>query len=203
MDGATAKNGNPRFRIWPENWLWPMDWAKHFDQPRPLEVDVGCGKGRFLLARAAQHPETNFLGIDRMLRRIRKIDNRLQREGLTHVRLLRAEAYYACTYLLPPRSVSVFYVFHPDPWPKARHAEHRLFNPAFMDAVSRTLLPGGRIHLSTDHAPYFEEIDALLAADTRFSRVEPFVPEPHERTDFEQYYLEHGEVHRCSFALNA
>ena len=68
-------------RYVPENWLEPFRLADLFAAPAPFEVDVGCGKGRFLLARAAAHPEINYLGVDRMLRRIRKVDRKAVRAG--------------------------------------------------------------------------------------------------------------------------
>ena len=71
----------------PDDWLGPVPLADYFPKKQPLEIDLGCGKGRFLLARAKNHPDVNFLGIDRMLRRIRKIDNRLRRRGDDNARL--------------------------------------------------------------------------------------------------------------------
>ncbi|MBQ9344569.1 MAG: tRNA (guanosine(46)-N7)-methyltransferase TrmB [Kiritimatiellae bacterium] len=174
-----------------EEWVGPMDVASRYGAAagRPLEVDLGCGKGRFLLAHAARHPGVNFLGIDRMLRRIRKVDNRARRMDLGNIRLLRCEAYYAVSYLLPPASVDVCYIFFPDPWPKARHEGHRLFNGTFLDALARVLKPGGAMHFATDHAPYFEQVAPLLAGDGRFEAVAPFVPDAEEQTDFELYYV--------------
>ena len=187
------------FRIIPDDWLNPLPVARLFEHPaRPLEVDMGCGKGRFLLAHAAGHPEVNFLGIDRMLRRVRALDRKARRRGLTHVRLLRMEAYYATTYLLPADAVTTFYIFFPDPWPKKRHHEHRLFNPRYMDALHRTLRAGGRVHFATDHMPYFEEVCALFRADARFREVDPYIPNEQERTDFELWYIRQGEVGRMS-----
>ena len=193
------RNIPPSVRIWPADWLGPMSLDGVYSVVRPLEVDVGSGKGRFLLARASRHPEVNFLGIERMLERVRKVDNRARRAGLDNVRLLRCEAYYAVTHLLPSASVRTYYIFHPDPWPKARHHDHRLFNPQFLDALHRTLEREGVVHVSTDHLPYFEEIRAIFAADARFEPVEPFVPAPEERTDFELWYLDRGPIGRCSF----
>ena len=186
-------------RIDPDQYLNPLPVQDCFDVQQPLEVDVGCGKGRFLLARAAAHPGINFLGIDRMLQRIRKIDNRAQRRNLNNVRLLRFEAYYAITYLMPADAVSTYYVFFPDPWPKKRHHENRLFSPKFLDALHRTLKQGGHIHVATDHLPYFEIIQTILRGDTRFEEVEPFVPKAEERTDFELWYLDRTRIGRCSF----
>ena len=189
----------PSLRIFPDDWLHPVEPEKLFGNPRPLEIDVGCGKGRFLLARAAKQPEANFLGVDRMLRRIRKVDNKARRLGLTNVRLLRMDAFYAVTYLIPAGCVSAYYILFPDPWPKKRHHDHRLFNKQFVDAVHRTLVAGGRLHFSTDHLPYFKEVKAILAGDRRFEEIPPFEPAEDERTDFELYYIRHVKIGRCSF----
>jgi tRNA (guanine-N7-)-methyltransferase len=186
-------------RIRPHDWLHPLPLADYFPRRQPLEIDLGCGKGRFLLARAAANPHTNFLGIERMLRRVRKVDNKVRRGRLDNVRLLRMEGYYATTFLVPPESVQTYYVLFPDPWPKKRHHGERLFSPRFMDAIHRTLLPGGCLHVATDHLPYYEEIRALIGADTRFTPVAPFVPREEEQTDFERYYVTHKEIGRCSF----
>ena len=180
-------------------WLGPLPVRAWFAHPeRRLEIDLGCGKGRFLLARAAKNPDVNFLGIDRMLRRIRKVDNRARRLDLDNVRLLRLEAYYAVAHLLPPASVDVYYVFFPDPWPKARHESHRLFNARFLDALHRTLAPGGVAHVASDHLPYFEQLSAVFAGDARFAPVAPFAPPEDEQTDFERYYIESKPIGRLS-----
>jgi len=183
----------------PAEWLGPLDLRKRFTCPdRPFEVDLGCGKGRFLLARAAARPGINFLGIDRMLRRIRKIDNRARRLDLDNIRLMRVEAYYAVAHLLPPSSVDTYYIFFPDPWPKAKHEGHRLFNPLFLDALHRTMTGDGIAHIATDHAPYFEQLSEVFAEDSRFVPVAPFVPSEAERTDFEKFYIASKPIGRLS-----
>ena len=186
-------------RIMPGNWLDPIDFKSGFPYPeRPLEVDIGSGKGRFLVARSGRFPETNFLGIERLLGRIHSSGRRCERAGRENVRLFRMEGYYAINYLMPSDYVANYYFFFPDPWPKARHHDHRLFNPSFMNALFRTLEAGGALHVATDHLPYFEEIHELLRGDKRFSEVGAFEPSDEERTDFELVFS-HKEIGRCSF----
>jgi tRNA (guanine-N7-)-methyltransferase len=180
-----------------------LSLAALFGNHRPLEVDVGCGKGRFLLERAHAHPDTNLLGIDRMLRRIRKIDNRVRRLGYANVSLLRVEAYYAVAFLMPAEAIQTYYIFFPDPWPKHRHHENRLFNPRFVEALLRTLRAGGCVHVATDHQPYFESIAAILRAESGLAEIEPFQPTEAERTDFERWYLDRSPIGRCSFRKRA
>jgi tRNA (guanine-N7-)-methyltransferase len=189
----------PTFRVYPEQWLDPVDFRNYFAHPdHPFEIDLGCGKGRFLLARARKFPETNLLGIDRQLNRIRKIDRKALRAGLNNIRLLRLDGYYTVTYLVPPQSIDTYYIFYPDPWPKEKHHHNRLFNELFMDAIARTLKPGGKLHASTDHLPYFDEIYKLIKNDSRFEETETFVPSEDEVSDFELIFA-HKTPGRCSF----
>ncbi len=195
----TASDSSVRIAV--ENVLDPLPLCTHFRDPgRPLEVDMGCGKGRFLLARARACPEVNFLGVDRLLGRIRKIDRKAGRLGLDNVRLLRMDAYYATTFLIPPESVRTYYLFFPDPWPKARHQRHRLFNPAYMEALHRTLLPGGTVHMATDHLPYFAAVVDIVRDDRRFIFAPVYLPADPERTDFELLFRGECPIGRCSFA---
>ena len=191
----------PSSIISPTDWTTLLRLEELFPSDQPLEVDIGCGKGRFLTTRARACPDTNFLGIDRLLRRLHKVERKIQRQQLSNVRLLRIEARYAVTYLLPPASVSVFYVFFPDPWPKRRHHKRRLLTPGFLDALDRTLVTDGQIHLVTDDLGYLTEIRRLYRADARFTDIPAFEPQPEERTEFERIFREQAQpIGRCSFA---
>lgn len=136
-----------------------------FAVPRPLEVELGSGDGSFLLAWAAAHPGRNFIGIERLLGRIRKLDRRGRREGLENLRGLRIEAAYALEYLLPPESVEALHVYFPDPWPKRRHHKNRLINEAFPGLAYRVLRAGGVVHLRTDDAAYFERMRVVFEGE--------------------------------------
>ena len=163
----------------------PLPIDTLFDPERPLEIEIGCGKGRFLSARAAQHPETQYLGIERMLSRVAKLDKKAGRMKLDNLRILRLEAFYTFYYLLPAHRVRSVYVFFPDPWPKRHHHNRRLFSPLFLDALWTRLEIGGTVQIATDHLDYFAEIYKAFAADTRFKEVTPIPRLPHEQTDFE------------------
>ncbi len=175
--------------IRPASWMDPMPLASLFSLQQPIQADIGCGKGAFLLASAKANPGINYLGIDRMLRRIRKVNRKAVREGLANIRLLRAEASYAIRYLVPANTLSAAYIFFPDPWPKRRHHKHRLFTPQFLDTLHATLRSAAPVHVSTDNMQYAEAIQRLLKADPRFEEI----PVPAEvdamKTDFEKEYL--------------
>lgn len=189
-----------KYRLFPEQVIDPIDVASRFNDPTlPLEVDLGCGKGRFLLQRAITTTNINFLAIDRLLGRIRKIDSKLKRRGIENVRLLRFEGDYTLNYLIPPESVDTYYYFFPDPWPKKRHHENRMFKLRTVDAIHKTLKPGGLLHIATDNTDYFEEIYALMAADPRFDSAPVFFPVEAERTDFELMFRDTRPTCRCSF----
>jgi tRNA (guanine-N7-)-methyltransferase len=179
----------------------PLPFDALFDPARPLEVDCGCGKGRFLLARATAHPEVQFLGIDRMLVRIRKLDKKVARAGLANVRLLRLEAFYSLQHLLPPHRARTVYLYFPDPWPKRRHHRRRLFSPEFLDVLWSRLEPGGTVQVATDHLDYFAAIRKALLADSRFREVPHLVRGPDEQTDFELIFRGQGlPIGECAFA---
>ena len=170
----------------------PLACPAIYDLSRPLEVEVGCGRGRFLTGRAAQNPDCVFLGVERMLERVHAFDGKTRRLALANAHVLRLEALYTFHYLLPAHHARTVYVFFPDPWPKKKHHSHRLFGPLFRAALWKRLTIGGRIEFATDHAEYFGVVCECFAADSRFRRVEP-MPRPKEVwTEFETSFREKG-----------
>lgn len=163
-----------------------------FPEGVPLEVEVGCGKGRFLTGRAAAHPERRFLGIERMPERVCAFDRKCTRLGLANADVLKLEALYTFHYLLPLHGLDTVYVFFPDPWPKKKHHSHRLFGPLFLNALHHRLKTGGRLEFATDHAEYFGVVEACFAEDARFRRVEPMARGPESWTEFETLFRGQG-----------
>ena len=176
----------------PPSILERLDLARLFPKPQPLEVELGCGDATFLVEYAAQHPDRNFLGIERLLGRIRKLDKKGRRLGLTNLRGIRIECSYLVEYLLPPGSVDVFHIYFPDPWPKKKHRRNRLINPRFPSLAYAALQPGGRIYLRTDDPDYFAQIREVFAAAPVFHPI----PTPPDlaalTTDFEREFHARG-----------
>ncbi len=170
----------------------PLACPAIYDLSRPLEVEVGCGKGRFLTGRAAANPGCEFLGIERMLGRVRTFDNKARRLGLANAHVVRLEALYTFWYLLPAHHARTVYVFFPDPWPKRKHHSHRLFGPLFLSALWKRLEIGGRLEFATDHEEYFHVVEDCFAADARFARVAPRARGPEEWTEFETMFRNQG-----------
>ena len=158
-------------------------------------LDLGCGDGAFLAALAQENPAHNFLGIERLLGRVRSVCRKVARLDLKNARILRMETNYAVTHLLPPGSVTTFHLLFPDPWPKRRHHRRRAFTPEFVSSIHRALIAGGLFHVATDHADYFHQIERVIAATDIFviSREQNHFPP----TSFEQKYVARGlSIHR-------
>jgi tRNA (guanine-N7-)-methyltransferase len=155
-----------------------------------LEIEVGCGKGQFLTRRAVQNPDCDFLGIERMLERVRLFDGKCRRGNIDNAQVLRLEALYTFHYLLPAHHARRVYVFFPDPWPKKKHHSHRLFGPLFLNALWKRLEIGGRIEFATDHREYFETVKECFALDSRYEEVAPMERPKEVWTEFETMFRE-------------
>jgi tRNA (guanine-N7-)-methyltransferase len=181
----------------PENYFRPLPLGSVFSHSAPIEVDLGCGDGSFLVARAKQTPERNFLGLERLLGRVRSACRKIAHENLGNARVLRIESSYAVAYLFPARSISAFYLLFPDPWPKRRHQLRRLVNVGFLEAISRALVSDGLFVVATDDFDYFKTIKRLA------DQAKNFVPHtPNEfnfpPTTFEKHFRERRlPIHRC------
>jgi tRNA (guanine-N7-)-methyltransferase len=130
--------------------------AQLFDRPAPLHVDLGCGDGTFLRAVAEEHRDFNFIGVERLLHRVRSSDRKAGE--LPHVRILRADTMLVLNHVLAPQSVSAFYLLFPDPWPKRRHHRRRLVTSQFLHAIQKRLTSSGALLVATDHDEYFSAI---------------------------------------------
>jgi tRNA (guanine-N7-)-methyltransferase len=169
-----------------------LDLPALFPTAQPLEVELGSGDGSFLAQWAQRHPERNYLGVERLLGRLRKLDRKGQRAGLGNLRLIRMEASYVVEFLLPPASLAALHLYFPDPWPKRRHHKNRLVNERFAELTARVLRPDGMIFLRTDDPAYFLQMTTVFAADGRFQAVATPAELQAVTTDFERSFHARG-----------
>jgi tRNA (guanine-N7-)-methyltransferase len=163
-----------------------------FAREAPLEIDFGCGEGAFLVALAARHPERNFLGIERLLGRVRKVCRMVVHHRLENTRLLRIETAYALRYVLPPASVTTAHVLFPDPWPKRHHQSRRVIQDGFMEAMHGALVAGGELRVKTDDEPYFLWMEKVFARAQGYERLDWPEGEEYPQTNFERRFLAQG-----------
>ncbi|MDX9752564.1 MAG: tRNA (guanosine(46)-N7)-methyltransferase TrmB, partial [bacterium] len=117
-----------------------LDFQRLFGNTHPVEIEIGMGKGRFLLAESLCRPDTNFIGIEWSLKWLRVALYRLAKAPRPNCLLLCLNADMVVKLLIPPRSVTAYHVYFPDPWPKEKHQKRRLFNPRFIEKLAETLV---------------------------------------------------------------
>lgn len=163
-----------------------------FARRAPLDLDLGCGDGSFLLALAQRHPERNFLGTERQLGRVEKVARKIARAEVTNARVLRLENHYLAQHFLPPACIETCYILFPDPWPKRHHQGRRLIQEDFMAALRRVLTPGGELCVKTDDLPYFQWMEKVWARISGYERLEWDEEPDWPKTDFEQLFVARG-----------
>jgi tRNA (guanine-N7-)-methyltransferase len=193
-------------RLDPERAIEGLDWAEVFGTDGPVEIEIGIGKGRFLLAAAAARPEVHHLGIEWANKYLRIAESRATRQGLKNVRFLRIDGRELVQRGIPDGSVRCYYIFYPDPWPKKRHHKRRFFQRATVEDLARTLAGGGTLHASTDYRDYWEVIEPLMDEHPAFERLKEFggdefpLPTDQPLTNFEaKYRVEGRRRHRASW----
>ena len=176
---------------------WPRE--------RPFEVEIGCGKGRYLLARAAAEPERGFIGIESAVEYYGFVSRRARRLGLDNLIALCGEAVYLISTCFVHGRAEAVHVYFPDPWPKSRHRRRRLMDVANLDVVLGLLRPGGKLFFATDHEEYGVATSELLLSHSALS-VEvlsgPWSEGP--RTNYEIKYERQGRpIRRLIATLGA
>lgn len=176
----------------------PIDSGQLFDEGRPIEIDVGSGRGLFLVNAAESNPETNYLGIEIDYREGRRAARRLQKREMSNARVLGGDVARAFDRFVRPGSVAAVHVYFPDPWWKKKHKKRRVFTDQLADRMARVLEPGGFVHSWTDVAEYFEVIRGLMDHHADFEVLQPPAERPagHDldyRTSFERKKRKEGQ----------
>ncbi len=173
-----------------------------FPQLQPIELELGSGDGSFLVKFANLNPQHNFIGVERLLGRLRKLEKKALKIGLTNLRLIRLEAAYLLEFMLPAQSISAIHVYFPDPWPKRKHRKNRLINERFSVLAGQVLIPGGVIWLRTDDPDYFQQMSDVFDANPTFEKMETPQELSEIITDFERGFLARGiQTNRAAYRL--
>jgi tRNA (guanine-N7-)-methyltransferase len=175
----------------------PPIWSDIFGNSNPVEVEIGPGKGGFLLSLARNTPGHNFFGVEILSRRATRLASLIERDGPANVMAIHADITCLLPLMIWPASVTTYHLYFPDPWWKRRHHNRRLFRDDFTTALVRTLVPGGTIFLASDVEKYFTEIVrqfATVAELTRFAWERDQVNRRGKLilTDFERKYRHEG-----------
>lgn len=174
----------------------PLNFAELFSNDRPVELEIGMGKGTFMLARAAARPEINFLGLEYAKAYCCYCADRFRRAELTNVRTTYIEAAAFFKLHVPPESLWRVHIYFPDPWPKRKHNRRRLIQPQFVERARRSLKVGGQLLIVTDHLDYFQQIRKVLGVAEGFADI-PMPPMTDKSgeivgTNFERKYIAQG-----------
>ncbi len=179
-----------------------VDLAAVFSNARPVELEIGVGKGTFLLARAQARPEINLLGIEYAKSYAVYSADRVRRADLANVRIVHCDAAHFVMVCLAGGSLWRVHIYFPDPWPKRKHHRRRLIQPAFLEQISRVLRPGGQLIIVTDHQDYFRQIQCVLGNTTGFASIR-FPRAASEDTEiagtnYERKYAAEGRPFYCT-----
>ena len=181
-----------------------INFSKLFNRAAPVHIEIGSGKGTFLINEAQAVPEINFLGIEWASKYFRYAVDRIGRWDLRNVRLIRTDAAGFIREHIAEHTVDCLHIYYPDPWPKKRHNKRRFINKNNVDQILRILKTGAHLRIVTDHADYYEHIKLVLRGySSRFQTVQ-FRPTAGAETgewvgtNFERKYL---KEERSVFAI--
>jgi len=175
-----------------------LDWAELFGNTHPVEIEIGCGKGRFIIQRALSNAAVNYFGIERSGKFFRVLQQRILQSGAANIRLLRGEADYFMRKYVPRGSVQACHIYFPDPWPKKRHHKRRLVNAGFIETLRAALIAGGCIFFATDFRDYFDIMVAGARACSGLKELDCATVLPQDvnpetaATNYERKYLIQG-----------
>lgn len=185
----------------PENYFGKLSPKDIFGTDGPFEVDLGCGDGGFLLQMAGHYPDRRFLGIERLLGRVRGVCSKAAQLGIENVRVCRIESRYFLEWLMEPKCISRLHYLCPDPWPKERHHKNRLVQQDFLPILSRALTDDGEFLFKTDHEEYFQWVLEHVEQSGLFEQIEwPEDAFYYPKTDFQLQWESMGKpIYRARF----
>ena len=177
---------NPR-----ESGFHRLDLQQWFGNDHPVILEIGSGKGRFLIGTATERPDLNLIGIEKALHYHRLIRDRVLKRNLTNVRLINHDAFLVLRDMIPDASIAEVHIYFPDPWPRKKEQKRRIIRAEVLEEIRRVLVPGGMAIYVTDHREYFEVAAPLIESGFRSQRRIPGPDDP-PRTNYEAKYRAEG-----------
>jgi tRNA (guanine-N7-)-methyltransferase len=168
-----------------------LDLAELFGNSRRVVLEIGSGKGRFLISAATSQPDVNFIGIEKSLHYHRVIRDRVAKRGLTNIRLINHDAFLVLRDMLPDASIGEIHIYFPDPWPRKREQKRRIIRAEALMEMKRVLVSGGSGIYVTDHRDYYESAAPIIESIFRSERRIP-TPDDPPRTNYEAKFREEG-----------
>jgi len=164
----------------------PIPWSDPalFGNGQPVFLEYCSGNGQWICERAKQNPHINWVALDVRFDRSRKAWARMHRDLLSNLYIFCGEASVLTRYYIPKESLSEIFVNFPDPWPKLRHAKHRLIQAPFLKELAQAALPGAPATFVTDDGVYAAQILRELGACPVWR---PRLPPPHFTPDWHDY----------------
>ena len=175
-----------------------LDFETLFGNANPVVLEIGSGKGRFLIGTAAERPDLNLLGIEKSLHYHRVIRERIEKRKLTNVRLINHDAFLVLQKMIPDASIAEVHIYFPDPWPRPKEQKRRIIRPEVLEEIRRVLVDGGSAIYVTDHQQYFDKAAPLIEQSFRAERRVPggaadqAIPDDPPRTNYEAKYRAEG-----------
>lgn len=179
-----------------------FDFEVMFGNANPVALEIGSGKGRFLIQSATERPHVNFVGIEKSLHYYRVIRDRLARHGLPNARIVNYDAFQVVREMLPDESLAELHIYFPDPWPRPRERKRRMIRDEVMTEWIRVMKPDARGVYVTDHKEYFEKAIEVLQSffDAHVADALESLP----RTNYEAKYREAGRpIYEARFRRKA
>jgi tRNA (guanine-N7-)-methyltransferase len=179
-----------------------LDLERWFGRRAPVMFEIGSGMGESTAALAAAAPDIDHLAVEVYQPGLGQLLMRIQEQGLTNLRLLRADAVIVLREHIAADSLAGVRIYFPDPWPKRKHHKRRLVQPEFVALAASRISPGGTLHMATDWAHYADQMREVCDAEPtlrpeRGTR-EDWTPRPPWRplTKFEQRAVHEGRAVR-------
>jgi tRNA (guanine-N7-)-methyltransferase len=151
----------------------PLDLKGLFGNSNPVQLEIGGGRGEFIVGISTVNPQVNYLEIEVKGKRIKTMLRKLDREANSNVRLLRRFVDKDIRKILPVNCFERIHIYHPDPWPKRKHHKNRLIQVQFLEILHDLLIQNGEIWISTDHREYADWIVKIFNSVKGFSAVYP------------------------------